>query len=296
MRLRLIALVCASLWFTTPTAWCGQRQVDASVGGRPTRRVGGCAPCGRIVGAVEDTASSIVSELAGRSPRAARVFSLLGIDYCCNGGRSLREAAVAANIRVSEVLDLIARRPRPDLVKPANEVALPLITEYIIEHHHHRARSFLTDLLEMIDRILSGHAANEFGFGRLKVAIEQLARDLIPHMTREEAYLFPYIDTMDRPVGPDQIVVVPLTGSVEYPLQSIRHDHSDDTRRLAEIREMARAVDPRTRTCSQMERFLATYAEFDRDLTEHIDLENHVLFPRAVELEQVLMKKRRVDR
>ena len=73
--------------------------------------------------------------------------------------------------------------------------------------------------------LLAGEAASAHGEKMWDVEdlIATMARDLVPHMRREEQYLFPYIGTLEREMGPDETIVVPLFGTIEYPLQSIRH-------------------------------------------------------------------------
>src|SRR5690348_10138900 len=46
-----------------------------------------------------------VRDLAVDNPAATRVFEKFGIDYCCGGGKSLREACAAANVAPDKLLE-----------------------------------------------------------------------------------------------------------------------------------------------------------------------------------------------
>lgn len=235
-----------------------------------------------------------VGEAASRSPRAARAFELLGIDYCCKGSMTIRDGGAVAGISAEEVVDVIEGSDVPRAIESARDWSsedLPLVTTHIVAHYHRGARRGLIDLLEAISRAASGHASKLQKLWELRDAVQGLARDLIPHMRREEQLLFPYIDAMTRPVGNDESVRVPLFGTVEYPLQSIRHDHSDDLALLDQIQAIARSLDLASAACERLRGLEVTLIGFDDDLRRHIRLENEVLFPRAAALEKSIAQR-----
>ncbi len=54
------------------------------------------------------TFDQTVREIAVERPASLRVFESLGIDYCCCGQRSLREACESASVSPDEVLNRIS--------------------------------------------------------------------------------------------------------------------------------------------------------------------------------------------
>lgn len=50
-----------------------------------------------------------VRDLAVENPAATGIFEKFGIDYCCGGGKSLREACTAANIEPDKVVELLLK-------------------------------------------------------------------------------------------------------------------------------------------------------------------------------------------
>lgn len=243
---------------------------------------------------MELTTQTTVGALTERSGRARRVLALLGIDYCCRPDRSLAEAARAASADPEETLALLVAGVPP--AKAANTVdwsaaPLPGITAHIATAHHRRARRLLVELLEDIEALTSSHPEQRNQHRLLRNALQQLADDLIPHMVKEERFIFPYIDSMLRPMGPDDSILVPLFGTIEYPLRSIRHDHSEDAALLETIMRLSNGFTPPAGACDRQVRFLRNVADLHSDLTSHIQLENDVLFPRAVAMEQQLARR-----
>jgi len=82
-----------------------------------------------------------VRELAIEIPNATRTFEKLGIDYCCGGSRSLRDACQHAHVTLEDVLGELAQ---DSSFKPATETAprdfangtLGELVEHIIGTHH----------------------------------------------------------------------------------------------------------------------------------------------------------------
>jgi regulator of cell morphogenesis and NO signaling len=247
---------------------------------------------------MEVTAQTLVEEAAARFPRAMHVFEMVGVDYCCSGRLTIGEGARAAYIAEDELIDLILGRANPASQSPAvnrnwDDADLPSLTRHIVEHYHRGARRLLVDLTEDVRALISGHAAKHPELRELQNTLDELAHDLVPHMIREERYLFPYIETMDQPIGSDDRVRVPLFGTVEYPLQSIRHDHSEDLTILGRIRQLSLDFAVPSAACDRYRRFCSMLADLDRQLTRHIHLENAVLFPRAIAMERKIASRPR---
>jgi regulator of cell morphogenesis and NO signaling len=229
---------------------------------------------------------SRVSDIVEQIPRATLVFEILGIDYCHNDQRTLSVAAAAASCDVNEVTDLLNRTevaPRP--ASPKGSASFSQMTSYVVDVYHRRARRMLIDLLELIGRIASSHSAKHPELWALKASLEDIARKLIPHMVSEERFLFPYIRSMDGKV-PDTTTVIPLFGTVQYPLQSLRHDHGQDRTLIDRIREITHNFSPPEDACSRYRILYSMLADFTNELREHIEFEDDVLFPRAIDAER----------
>ena len=226
----------------------------------------------------------LVGEFVDQVPRAALVFEVLGIDFCTNDQRPLSAAAAAAGCDLDEVTGLLNRAPLPARSSLKGE-SFAEMTSYIVQVHHRRARQMLIDLIELNGRVAAGHAAKHPELWQIKNSLEDIARKLVPHMVTEERYLFPYISSMDQKV-PDVSTVVPLFGTVQYPLQSLRHEHGEDLGLIDRIRDITKRFTPPADACPRFRIFYNMLEEFTTELREHIELENDVLFPRAIEAER----------
>ena len=124
---------------------------------------------------------------------------------------------------------------------------------------------------------------------RTRVAFEELAEYIVAHLAKEEALLFPALESLaaaDREGGGRPML--PFTALV-HPIRVMEAEHMRIEELLARVRDEARAVaepeslQPRWREC------MSELALLDSDLREHHRTENEVLFPRALDLERRLL-------
>jgi regulator of cell morphogenesis and NO signaling len=226
-----------------------------------------------------DPARSL-AELAQSVPGAARIFELLGIDYCCRGKRSLSEAVAQTSFPLEDVVEQLLR---------ADEALAPiprdpgLLCEYIVRHHHTFTREALKRLAPLGDKVLRVHGAGHPELWRVRELLDQLAGELEPHMTREEQVLFPYITALSK----HEPSKAPF-GSLERPLRVMHLEHDHVGALLHELDALSYSYCPPAGACASYAVFYAGLEDLQADLHEHVHLENNVLFPAALALERRL--------
>lgn len=238
-------------------------------------------------------AGMTVGDLIRDVPGAETVFEIVRIDSCCRRDRSLADASAAAGIDVDEVITLMRELALDASAHPATlspDTPLNEITVQIRDQYHRRARAFLV-LLTRSARTLSGSHGQAFPeIWHVRTQIERLARQLVPHMSMEEKYLFPYIESLAGGHA-DREIVVPLTGKVEYPLQFVKHEHEHDIQMVSGLRVSTHDFTPPERSCGGFSAFYGMLREFAAEIEEHIALENDVLFPRAIDAEKQIFER-----
>jgi len=63
------------------------------------------------------------------------------------------------------------------------------------------------------------------------------------------------------------------------------HEHDTAGNLLRDMRTRSDGYQPPPGACTSYKTLYSALAEFERDLHQHIHLENNILFPRAIELE-----------
>jgi regulator of cell morphogenesis and NO signaling len=236
------------------------------------------------------TAEKTVGELALENPAATRVFEKLGIDYCCGGGQTLEQACQAAHASINQVHGLLAEASRIASATPParNWQAEPLseLLAHIRSTHHVYTREEIARLGPLFDKVCSVHGKNHPELLRLREVFSGLAEELTTHLMKEEMVLFPYILRMEEAVVAKEPVLPPPFGTVRNPVAMMRNEHDGAGSALRNMREVANGYAAPPDACVSFQTLYQALAAFEADLHQHIHLENNVLFPRAIEMEQ----------
>jgi regulator of cell morphogenesis and NO signaling len=231
-----------------------------------------------------------VRELALEIPEATRIFEKIGIDYCCGGGKSLEEACAAANLSVDEVLDRLelAEQAARAKQKDRNWQTEPLadLVAHINGTHHKYTREEIARLGPLFDKVVSVHGKNHPELQHVRAAFRGLAQELTVHMMKEEAVLFPYIVRMEESVIQREPVPPPPFGSVQNPVAMMMHEHDSAGEALRSMRQASAGYTPPGDACISYQTLYKALGDFETDLHRHIHLENNILFPRAIEMDQ----------
>jgi regulator of cell morphogenesis and NO signaling len=236
-------------------------------------------------------ANKTVREVAVETPGATRVFEKLGIDYCCGGHKPLEEACQTAKLDVDEVIRRLEESERGESARANggrdwSGARLSEMTAYIVARHHGYVRQESPRLQQLLAKVVSVHGKNHPELERMQHTFHELAAELSSHLSKEEQVLFPYIDTMQAAVDHGQPVPPPFFGTVRNPIQMMMAEHDGAGEKLRELRDASANYTLPPDACVSYQTLFNTLQEFERDLHQHIHLENNILFPRALKMEQ----------
>jgi regulator of cell morphogenesis and NO signaling len=231
-----------------------------------------------------------VRELALENPAAIRVFEKLGIDYCCGGGKSLEDACRVASLPIGEVVDTLREAEEAELAARPNrdwqKEPLADLIAHIENTHHKYVREEIARLEPLFAKVCSVHGKNHSKLLTMHATFRGLAQELTLHMMKEEKVLFPYIVRMEESVIQKEPVLPAPFGSVQNPVAMMIHEHDSAGDALRALREASNGYTAPADACVSFSTLYQALAAFEADLHQHIHLENNILFPRAVALEQ----------
>jgi regulator of cell morphogenesis and NO signaling len=103
-------------------------------------------------------------------------------------------------------------------------------------------------------------------------------------MLKEEQVLFPYVRELAATAVSGRHVPSPF-GTVEDPIRMMEREHREAADELRLIRELTNGYVAPADGCTTYSVCMAELDRFERDLHRHVHLENNILFPKAVALE-----------
>jgi regulator of cell morphogenesis and NO signaling len=104
-------------------------------------------------------------------------------------------------------------------------------------------------------------------------------------MAKEEQILFPFIVDLEDAAAAGRPAPRPPFGTVANPIRMMEVEHRFVGDAMAEMRHLTGGFTPPEDACGTYRVCLQELDAFERDLHEHVHLENNVLFPKAVALE-----------
>jgi regulator of cell morphogenesis and NO signaling len=228
-----------------------------------------------------------VGEIAARMPLAVVVFEELGIDFCCGGKVALQDACQIKGLDPAVVLDRIRQSVpeiQPSGASPDWESSpLDGLIDHILSTHHVYMKAQLPRLDALLTRILAVHGERH---GDVLVPVSatfrSMKQELDGHLMKEERILFPLIRSLEESGRPEAGF---HCGSVQNPIRVMVMEHDSAGEALARLRHLTHAYTAPDDACGSYRAFYDGLAAMERDLHQHIHLENNILFPRAVKLE-----------
>lgn len=158
--------------------------------------------------------------------------------------------------------------------------------EHIVATHHAFCRQEIVRVGILFKEALASHG-NKSDLKRMETLFSTLAKDLQMHLVKEEQTLFPYIARVEEAVQNNVPVSWPLFGTVQNPIRMMVLEHQQTGKELDEIRRLSNSYTlPPGDAPEPLIPLYDALRAFEQDMNQHIYFEDHLLFPRAVALEE----------
>lgn len=236
------------------------------------------------------TQEKTIGDYVAEDFRTAEVFKKYNIDFCCKGGRTIEEACEKKNVDVQKIykdLDEVQNRNSSSDID-FNSWPLDLLADYIEKTHHRYVEEKSLMLVPYLEKLCKVHGERHPELFEIHQLFLESAQDLAAHMKKEELILFPFIKKMVAAEKSNETLQSPRFGSVENPVDSMKHEHTVEGERFEKIAELSNGYQFPDDACGTYQVTYKMLEEFESDLHKHIHLENNILFPKAIALEKSL--------
>lgn len=240
----------------------------------------------------EITVTDSVGEIVVKHPETRKPLEEMGIDYCCGGKNGLEEACENAGLSPQNVVQKLkkvieASDKEKSEQRNLDKISLKELIDHIINKHHAFLKQELPRLKNLREKVYRAH---QLKHGRmlekLGRVLEKLRNDIETHLAKEEQILFPAIKQIENHVkqgGPEPEI---HCGSITNPIDQMEYEHEAVGGFLAEIQKTTSGYEPPADACESFKALYDGLRELEDNLHEHIHLENNILFPKAVKLEE----------
>ncbi|MCU0359192.1 MAG: iron-sulfur cluster repair di-iron protein [Bacteroidia bacterium] len=220
--------------------------------------------------------------------RKAEIFKKYGIDFCCGGKKTLSKVCKEKNLDLNLIMNELNKAESAQGFASQNFQAWDagFLAEYIVNTHHKYVKSAIPFLLELTKKVARVHGADRPELIDIATLFADVADELTAHMFKEEQVLFPYIKQLSASHVNPATQQFPAFSSVEQPILMMEHEHEAVGELFLTIRTLSDNFTPPESACNSYRVSYSKLKEFEEDLHQHIHLENNILFPKALELEE----------
>lgn len=241
---------------------------------------------------MKDYSQMSVGEIVAENFGNAVVFERYGIDFCCNGARPLPEACRNAGADLQQVIaDLNKQTLQETVFTDFKSWPLDLLVDYILKYHHRNIRTQGPDIERLLAKVCRVHGEAHPELLEVQARFSSSLADLNAHLDKEEVMLFPYIYELWNTEVTHQPVAGFHCGSIEAPISVMMAEHDIEGERYREISRLTNGYTAPSDACDGFRLLLKRLKAFEEALHHHIHLENNIVFPWAIRLEQTQKNK-----
>jgi regulator of cell morphogenesis and NO signaling len=239
-------------------------------------------------------ADETIGQIAASDWHKAEVFKKNGLDFCCGGKKTVKEACAEKGIDVTKIeqeLELADNQSVSLRPLPFNEWALDFLADYIVNTHHSYVQKTLPELVASAQKVRSVHGGAHPELVKLYETVELIQMEMTSHMMKEERVLFPYIKTLVAAEKEGGLSNGSPFGTVQNPVNMMEMEHEVVGKYMEDLRGLTANYTLPEDACASYSLLYKMMETFEEDLHMHIHLENNILFPKAVALEHALNVK-----
>jgi regulator of cell morphogenesis and NO signaling len=220
---------------------------------------------------IKITKDMTLGEIVAHLPKATETFNAYNIDFCCGGDRSLEEAVNEAGLsydKIARTLETVKLETEELGIKTNFlEMDTKNLIDYIVNVHHSYLNANLPRNSEMVNAVLRAHGEAHPELFEVHKLFHQLKAELEQHLIKEEVSLYPSMLKSENDQSNKVII-------------EIEDEHDVAGEILKQLREITQNYTVPQDGCSTYKRLYDKLEEMEKDIFNHIHLENNILHNR----------------
>lgn len=214
-----------------------------------------------------DYADRFLSDLATSIPMVTELFRKNRLDFCCGGKQTLKEACAKKNIDVESIIQELKKLET--IQTTVREIPYEEMTKFIVSRYHDDLRRRFPELIMLAEKVERVHGDHESCPRGLTEFLKVFSQEMLLHMMKEENILFPLIES-----GRGKMALMPV--------KVMTAEHDSHGRQLEDIHRLTNDFIPPADACTTWRSLYRGLEVLEKELMEHIHLENNLLFPWAL--------------
>ncbi|MEP7257365.1 MAG: DUF542 domain-containing protein [Flavitalea sp.] len=240
---------------------------------------------------IQDSEKTI-ADIVRSDYRTADVFKKYHINFCCSGKISLQLACELQGLDYPTILHELEEAARTILV-PANiqydQWKVDFLVDYINNVHHAYLYQAIPALQANLLSFMEGHKKKFPALIDIYEVFHELSTLLERHNRHEDEIIFPYIKQIESAYRRKEPYGNLFVRTLRKPLSHIEKEHALISELLEKLKMHTNNYTYPANACTNHQVIYHKLNEFCQDIVQHKYLENNILFPKAIEIEQHLL-------
>jgi regulator of cell morphogenesis and NO signaling len=243
----------------------------------------------------EPDSEETIGEIVARNYSKAIVFKTLGIDFSCGGKQTLAGACKRHGLTKEEVLQQLndenVSAAGPDMDFKNWDIGF--MCDYMIQLHHLHIKNNTPFIKELSQKICNTYAERHKEIVQVAEIFEHNSNLLMLNIAKEEKNVFPYIIALnDAHKNKTAIKETSISSISAYMMET---EHEKVIKNFSMLRTVTNDYLLPPYVPHSYGILYKMLQEYEDDVHLHLHLENNILFPKAISMENEMIRKKNIE-
>jgi regulator of cell morphogenesis and NO signaling len=234
-----------------------------------------------------------LAELAIHIPASIEMFEKYNFNYYQNGSQKFKDACEEKGLIFSEIdaeLNQLQKLSKTNTMLTLEDMSVDRLIDFINGQHHSNEAEVLDFIEESIKKLITNPNCDKALISILQKLDEKFTdfKDkLTKHCEKEDKILFPYMRKLCE-LRRDKIFTntSQKNSFVKKPIQLLEAEHVQASSVLKEIKEITQNFSSQANAPKEYQKLMEHLKEFEVEFHVHLHIENNILFPKVIALEE----------
>ena len=234
-----------------------------------------------------------LAELAIHIPASIEMFEKYNFNYYQNGSQKFKDACEEKGLIFSEIdaeLNQLQKLSKTNTMLTLEDMSVDRLIDFINGQHHSNEAEVLDFIEESIKKLITNPNCDKALISILQKLDEKFTdfKDkLTKHCEKEDKILFPYMRKLCE-LRRDKIFTntSQKNSFVKKPIQLLEAEHVQASSVLKEIKEITQNFSSQANAPKEYQKLIEHLKEFEVEFHVHLHIENNILFPKVIALEE----------
>jgi regulator of cell morphogenesis and NO signaling len=231
-----------------------------------------------------------LSELAIHIPGSIELFEKYNFNYYQNGKQTFKDACEEKGLSFTEIdaeLDKLQRSTKANTMLTLEDMSIERLIDFINGQHHAHEEEVLNSIDTRIKKMIVEPDLEKsllLTLLRIDIKFTDFKEKLMKHCEKEDKILFPYM----RELNGARRDKTSKDISFKNPIQLLESEHIQASGILSEIKKLTSGFSIESDAPRAYQELMKSLIEFETDFHVHLHIENNILFPKVIDLEEQL--------